>query len=157
MSESESQDGSQSASGPQLSKELGTATIVYEDPEEGQKELTVPNEQLVYAQDHWAFMSGTDDEGNDLVRRVPRERVHYVERNVQKFEEEVKTVRHRVESLANEVRQKLPMTPGGGGQGGGGTRGGGSRSERSEPQRIEVEDGSEDDAESSTQSRDEGQ
>jgi hypothetical protein len=102
-----------SASGEGLSEvELGEATIVFEDPDEGTREVTVQNEQIVYAQDHWAFMSGQDDEGNDMVRRIPRDRVHYVERNVQQFEEEVKTVRHRVESIADEVRQKLPMGDG---------------------------------------------
>lgn len=117
--------------------EMGKATIVYEDPEEGKREVTVSNEQIVYAQDHWAFMSGTDEEGNDLVRRVPRDKVHYVERNVQKFEDEVKTVRHRVESLANEVRQKLPVNTGDGERQ--------SRKAAPEPQRIEVEENGDDD------------
>ncbi|RDI72362.1 hypothetical protein [Halopelagius longus] len=122
----------QSDDTPEIPVETGKATIVYEHPEEGKKEVTVSNEQVVYAQDHWAFMSGTDEEGNDLVRRVPRDRVHYVERNVQKFEEEVRTVRHRVESLANEVRQKLPVNASGGGRE--------AEQGQSEPHRIEVED-----------------
>lgn len=127
MSDTESRDDDAA----EMPVEMGKATIVYEHPEEGRKEVTVSNEQVVYAQDHWAFMSGTDEEGNDLVRRIPRDKVHYVERNVQKFEDEVRTVRHRVESLANEVRQKLPVN------GGDGERK--SRGAAPEPQRIDVE------------------
>ena len=92
--------------------EAGQATIVYEDPEEGQKEVTVNNEQVAYVRDHWAVKAGTDDEGNDLMKQIPATRVYYVERNVQKFEEEITTVRHRVESLAGELRQKLPIDVG---------------------------------------------
>ena len=94
----------------------GQATIVYEDPDEGKTEVTVKNNQVVYVRDHWAVKSGTDDEGNDLMKQIPSRRVHYVERNVQQFEEEINTVRHRVESLADELRQKLPMDIGQSGQ-----------------------------------------
>ena len=95
--------------------ELGQATIVYEDPDEGRSEVTVENEQLAYVRDHWAVKAGTDDEGNDVMKQIPATRVHYVERNVQHFEEEITTVRHRVESLAGELRQKLPVDLGQGG------------------------------------------
>ncbi|WP_436929499.1 hypothetical protein [Halosimplex halobium] len=94
--------------------ELGQATIVYDDPEDGTTELTVDNEEVVYARDHWMLRSGSDDDGNDLMRQIPKERVHYVERNVEQFEEEASTVRHRVESFASDVREKLPV--GGDGQ-----------------------------------------
>ena len=104
--------------------ETGQATIVYEDPEEGTKEVTVDNEQVAYVRDHWAVKAGTDDQGNDLMKQIPATRVHYVERNVQQFEEEINTVRHRVESLAGELRQKLPVDLGqGGSQQGGQPRG----------------------------------
>ncbi|PSP83980.1 hypothetical protein BRC83_06175 [Halobacteriales archaeon QS_1_68_17] len=89
--------------------ELGQATIVYEDPEEGRTELTVPNEKLVYARDHWMVRSGTDEAGNDLLRQIPRDRVHRVDRTVEQFEDEVGTVKRRVESLATDLRRKLPV------------------------------------------------
>jgi hypothetical protein len=97
--------------------ELGQATLVYEDPEEGRTERTVDNEELLYARDHWLVTVGTDDDGNDLMRHVPRDRVHYVERNVEKFEDQAQSVRHRVESIASDLRQKLPMDIGDGGRG----------------------------------------
>lgn len=89
--------------------ELGQATIVYDDPDEGKTELTVDNEQLLYARDHWFVRTGTDDEGNDLMKQLPLDRVHYVDRNVEQFEEQTAGVRRRVESLANDLRQRLPV------------------------------------------------
>ena len=153
---SQSQDQSQSGSGSESMMQLGKATIVYEDPEEGRQEKTVPNEQLVYAQDHWAFMAGQDEQGNDLVRRVPRDRVHYVERNVQKFEEEVKTVRHRVESLADEVRQKLPMNMGDGKRGKQGSRADQMSEPRTRSETIPVEEPTDQSSDSSGSSSDSG-
>lgn len=119
--------------------ELGQATIVYDHPEEGQADLTVDNEQIVYARDHWMVVTGTDEEGNDLMKQIPRDRVHHVERNVERFEEEARTVRHRVESIARDLRQKLPIDVGeraGRGRGGGSSTGG-------EPVTVEVEEGEE--------------
>ncbi|MFW5974538.1 MAG: hypothetical protein ACOCPZ_04085, partial [Natrialbaceae archaeon] len=55
------------------------------------------------------FKAGEDDEGNDLVRRVPAQRVHHVERTVEKFEEEVVTIRNQVQSLAEGLRTRLPI------------------------------------------------
>jgi hypothetical protein len=125
----------------EVDRETGTATIVYDHPEEGRVEETVSNEQIVYVQDHWAFASGTDENGSDLVRRVPHTRVHYVERSVQEFEEEIKTVRRRVESIADEVRRKLPMNLGQGDEDRGRTRGSGADEvHRTSPQPISVED-----------------
>jgi len=92
--------------------ELGQATIVYEDPDDGRTETTVDNEELVYVRDHWMLRSGSDDEGNDQMRQIPRDRVHYVERNVERFEEEAATVRRRVESLASNLREKVPVDMG---------------------------------------------
>ena len=110
MSETnQTETGEHTESDLETSRETGTATIVYDHPDEGTVEETVSNEQIVYVQDHWAFASGTDENGNDLVRRVPHTRVHYVERSVQEFEEEIKTIRRRVESFASEVRQRLPV------------------------------------------------
>ena len=123
--------------------ELGQATIVYEDPdEEGKKEVTVKNEQLAYVRDHWAVKSGTDDEGNDLMKQIPATRVHYVERNVQQFEEEINTVRHRVESLAGEIRQKLPVDLGQGGSQGGQPRGQSPTQVQTDPSAQSSGDGS---------------
>ncbi|MFB6178257.1 MAG: hypothetical protein ABEI77_00870 [Halorientalis sp.] len=97
--------------------ELGEATIVYEDPKEGRTEMTVDNEELLYAQDHWVLPVGTDEEGNDLMRHLPRDRVHHVDRNVEQFEEEVATIRHRVESIARDLQDRLPVDIPIGGQG----------------------------------------
>ncbi|MFB6129825.1 MAG: hypothetical protein ABEJ28_03280 [Salinigranum sp.] len=121
---------------------LGQATIVYEDPDEGQRKVTVDNEELMHMHGHWAFRTGTDERGNDRMREVPDRHVYYVERNVERFEEEMKTVRRRVESWADEVRHMLPMNLGDGGRRSpGGNRGSGARTggqERSE--HIPVED-----------------
>ena len=86
---------------------LGTATIVYAHPEEGVVEETVQNEHIAYFQDHWLLKRDEDESGNDRVRRVPRERVHYVDRNVEAFEDEIGTVRKQVENVANDIRSKL--------------------------------------------------
>jgi predicted DNA-binding transcriptional regulator YafY len=94
--------------------DLGRATIVYEDPEDGYTERTVDNEQLVYGRDHWALKAGTDDRGNDVIQEIPRHRVYRVERSVERFEEEVRTVRHRVESLARDISERLPIDVGAG-------------------------------------------
>jgi hypothetical protein len=86
---------------------LGTATIVYDHPEDDTVERTVQNEHLVYFQDHWLLKRDEDEAGNDRVRRIPRERVHYVDRSVDTFEDEIGSVRRQVENVANEVRSKL--------------------------------------------------
>lgn len=93
----------------ELDRELGQATIVYEHPDEGTTELTVENEQIAYFQDHWTVKAGEDDEGNDLVRRIPEHKVYYVDRSVEAFEEEVATLRNQVESFADDLRGKLPI------------------------------------------------
>ena len=116
--------------------ELGQATIVYEDPEEGVVEETIDNEQLVYARDHWMVRTGTDDEGNDLMSQIPRDRVHRVDRNVQRFEEEARTVRRRVESIASDLRQKIPVDVGDGRQ----QRRGGTREPQSQTIPVEEAD-----------------
>ncbi len=132
--------------------EVGQATIVYEDPEEGTKEVTVENEQVAYVRDHWAVKAGTDDEGNDLMKQIPATRVHYVERNVQQFEEEINTVRHRVESLAGELRQKLPVDLGqGGGQEAGQPRGQSPTQVQTDPS-AQSSDGSQSDSSSGSDS-----
>jgi hypothetical protein len=89
--------------------ELGQATIVYEDPDGGLTRRTLDNEQVVYVRDHWTVKAGTDDQGNDLMHQIPRDRVHHVERNVERFEEEASTVGHRLRSFASELGQKLPV------------------------------------------------
>jgi hypothetical protein len=87
--------------------DLGTATIVYDHPEDGTVEETVENEHLVYFQDHWLVKRDEDDQGNDRVRRIPLQRVHYVDRSVDTFEDEIGTVRKQVENVANDIRSKL--------------------------------------------------
>ncbi|WP_435359134.1 hypothetical protein [Haloarchaeobius sp. DFWS5] len=90
-----------------VDKELGQAVIVYEDPDGETVEKTVDNEHIAYFQDHWILKTGEDDDGRDLVRRIPIQRVHYVERSVEKFENEVNTVRNQVQSVADDLRSKF--------------------------------------------------
>jgi hypothetical protein len=97
---------------------LGTATIVYEDPSDGTVERSVPNEQIAYFQDHWILKYGEDEAGNDVVRRIPVERVHYVERTVGEFSDEVGTLRNQVESFADDLRSRLLGGRDGGDEGG---------------------------------------
>ena len=96
--------------------ELGQATIVYEDPEDGVVMETVDNEAVVYAHDHWMLKHGTDEDGNDLMKQIPRDRVHRVDRTVERFEDEAGTVRQRVESLASDLRERIPVAGGEGGR-----------------------------------------
>ena len=90
-----------------VEEDLGEARIVYEDPDEGTVERNVQNEHVAYFQDHWIVRMGEDDDGNDLVRRIPTRRIHYVERSVEEFEEEIKTLRNRVQSAAEGLRSRL--------------------------------------------------
>jgi len=92
---------------PEIEDELGQATIVYEEPDEERVTETVPNEHIAYFQDHWMLKTDEDDHGNDVVRRIPAQRVYYVERSVEEFEEEVKTIRDQVQSVADNLRSKL--------------------------------------------------
>jgi hypothetical protein len=82
--------------------ELGRATIVFDDPDGEKTSREVDNEHIVYFQDHWQLKIGTDEQGNDVVRRIPRQRVHYVERSVEEFQD-------RVDAMINEARQRLPF------------------------------------------------
>ncbi len=96
--------------------ELGQATIIYEGPDEEIIETTVDNEEIVYARDHWMVRTGTDEDGNDLMKQIPKERVHRVDRTVEKFEDQAGTVRRRVESLASDLRERIPVDVGDGGR-----------------------------------------
>jgi len=96
--------------------ELGQATIVYEGPDGETVETTVDNEEIVYARDHWHVRTGTDEDGNDLMKQIPKERVHRVDRTVEKFEDQAGTVRRRVESLASDLRERIPVDVGDGGR-----------------------------------------
>ena len=116
----------------ELERDLGEATIVYDEPDEGTVRKTIPNEHIAYFQDHWIIKTDEDDDGNDIVRRIPAKRVHYVERSVEEFESEVETVIDQVQSVASDLRTKIPV-------GGGGS--GGASDERTEPHRIDVESG----------------
>jgi hypothetical protein len=118
-------------------QDLGEATIVYEDPEDGTVERTVQNEHVAYFQEHWLIKTGEDEQGRDTVRRVPRERVYHVERTVEAFEEEVAGVADHLRSFTDDVRELLPV----GGEGGRARR----RQDRRDdgPVEIEVEDGAE--------------
>lgn len=92
-----------------VEREFGEATVIYDDPhEEDPSELTVQNEYVIYFQDHWLVKTGEDEDGNDTVRRIPSERVYYVEREVERFEDEASTLKDQFESLARDVQDKLP-------------------------------------------------
>ncbi|WP_458188390.1 hypothetical protein [Haladaptatus sp. NG-WS-4] len=69
--------------------DVGTATIVYDDPDDGTIEREIENEDVVYFDDHWLIKVGENDEGDDVVRRIPRERVHYVQRSIDELEKKV--------------------------------------------------------------------
>ena len=114
----------------ELERDIGHATIVYEEPDEDTVRKTVPNEHIAYFQDHWIIKTDEDEEGHDIVRRIPAQRVHYVERSVEQFEEEVKTLVDQVQSFAADLRTKLPV---------GGSRDSGG--ERPEPHRIDIDQG----------------
>jgi hypothetical protein len=83
-----------------VERDLGQVKIVYDDPDEGVVKRVVDNEHAVHVRDHWVIRVGEDGEGNHIVRRVPRERVHYVERSVDEF-------KNTVESMADDLKQKL--------------------------------------------------
>jgi hypothetical protein len=112
----------------ELEEDIGEATIVYETPDEGTVEKTVPNEHTAYFQDHWIIKTDEDDQGRDTVRRIPHQRVYYVERSVEEFEQEIETLYDRVESFATRLQTKIPI----GGDGG-------ERPDREDPTRIRVD------------------
>jgi hypothetical protein len=87
-------------------EDLGTASIVYDLPAEGTVEWTGQNEHLVYFQDHWLIKLEETAEG-DVIRRIPRNRVHYVERSVEEFEAEIESVQNRVRSVADDLQSKV--------------------------------------------------
>ncbi|WP_135830392.1 hypothetical protein [Halorussus halobius] len=90
-----------------VEQDLGEATIAYEGPDGETVEENVENEHVAYFQDHWMLRTGEDEQGRDRVRRIPSERVFYVERTVEEFEREVETVRDQVQSVAEDLRSKL--------------------------------------------------
>ncbi len=71
--------------------DTGTATIVYDDPKGEVLEREMDNDDIVYFDDHWLIKVGVNDEGDDMVRRIPRERVHYVERSIDELEKKVES------------------------------------------------------------------
>lgn len=122
--------------------DLGKATILYETPDGETVEETVDNEHVVYFQDHWIVKTGEHEEGHDVIRRIPAQRVYFVERNVEEFENEVRTLLDDVQSFADgisqeveTIRDRVEKLPGG-------LLGGASRTEdaESDPLRIDIED-----------------
>ena len=107
-----------------VEKDLGEATIVYEDPDDGTVEMQVENEHVAYFQDHWVIKRDEHETGHDLVRRIPAYRVYYVERSVEEFETEVQTIATQVQSIAEDLRQRVLGFDGGRGRGGRGTESG---------------------------------
>lgn len=90
-----------------VEEDLGEATIVYEDPDDGTVERQVQNEYVAYFQDHWIIKTDEDQQGQDHVRRIPFHRVYYVDRSVEEFEEEVSTLKTQVQSIADDLRQRV--------------------------------------------------
>jgi hypothetical protein len=84
--------------------ELGTATITYETETGELEAATVENDHIAYFQDHWLFAYGTDDDGNDIVRRVPTERVYHVERSVEELESTFDTAVDKAKDTIEELR-----------------------------------------------------
>lgn len=84
--------------------ELGTARIVFETPEGETESVTVDNEHIAFFQEHWLFAYDVDDEGNDIVRRVPHQRVYYVERSVERLEEQFDTAVDKAKDKIDEIR-----------------------------------------------------
>ncbi|MEM4780327.1 MAG: hypothetical protein QXG03_01985 [Halalkalicoccus sp.] len=80
--------------------ELGTATIVFETPDGEVEHHTVENEYILYFQDHWQVKFGEDEDGNDVVRRIPKEKVHYVERSVEQFQD-------RIDALLDRAKDRF--------------------------------------------------
>ncbi|AGB39118.1 hypothetical protein [Natronococcus occultus] len=116
----------------ELERDIGEATIVYDEPDEGVARKTVPNEHVAYFQDHWIIKTDEDEEGHDIVRRIPAKRVHYVERSVEEFEEEVSTLVDQVQSFASDLRTKIPV--------GGGPSGGRGEGEDVEPINVDIDE-----------------
>jgi len=114
-----------------VEQDLGEATIAYEAPDGETVEENVENEHVAYFQDHWMLRVGEDEQGRDRVRRIPSERVFYVERTVEEFEREVETVREQVQSVAEDLRSKLL----------GGERGPDTDEDEPDVYRIDVESG----------------
>ena len=81
---------------------LGQATIVFEAPDGETESYEVDNEHIVFFQDHWQVKTGEDEEGNDVIRRIPRDRVYYVERSVEEFQD-------RVDALVDKAKNRLPI------------------------------------------------
>ncbi|WP_049941908.1 hypothetical protein [Haloterrigena turkmenica] len=84
--------------------ELGKASIVYETATGDLERATVDNDRIAYFQDHWLFAYGTDEDGNNVVRRVPKERVRYVERSVEEIEETFESGIEKAKGKLEEIR-----------------------------------------------------
>jgi hypothetical protein len=82
--------------------ELGNATIVFETPDGDIDHIEVENEYIIYFQDHWQVKAGEDSEGNDVVRRIPKERVYYVERSVEEFQD-------RIDALLDRAKDRFDL------------------------------------------------
>lgn len=84
--------------------ELGEAQIVFETPEGDTESVTVDNEHIAFFQEHWLFAYDIDDEGNDIVRRVPHQRVYYVERSVERLEDQFDTAVDKAKDKIDDIR-----------------------------------------------------
>ncbi|NUB93126.1 hypothetical protein HT576_19145 [Haloterrigena sp. SYSU A121-1] len=84
--------------------ELGKASIVYETATGDLERATVDNDRIAYFQDHWLFAYGNDEDGNSVVRRVPKERVRYVERSVEEIEETFESGIEKAKGKLEEIR-----------------------------------------------------
>ena len=118
-----------------VERNLGQATIVYEDRNGEPEEKTVENEHIAYFQDHWIVTTGEHERGHDVVQRIPAQRVYHVERSVEQFEQEIATLRDQVQSVAEDLRTRIL-----GGGSSGGLTSDASRSQHRKSRRVEVQE-----------------
>ncbi|WP_254536463.1 hypothetical protein [Halomarina litorea] len=82
-----------------MDTDIGTATIRYETPE-GHTEERVDNERIAFVDDHWVVWEESEEGDGGTVRRIPRDRVYAVERDVEELES-------TVQSLLDEAASRL--------------------------------------------------
>ena len=82
-----------------MDTDIGAATITYETSE-GTAEKRVDNERIAFVDDHWIVWEANENDDGGTVRRIPRDRVYAVERQVDELE-------RTVESIIDEAASRL--------------------------------------------------
>jgi hypothetical protein len=78
---------------------IGTAVIRYDTPD-GLVEERVDNERIAFVDDHWVLWEADEQSDGGTIRRIPRDRVFEVERDVEELEQ-------TVEGLLDEAVSRL--------------------------------------------------